>query len=347
MCNQTLPDVVRTDEELDELLSRPGPALIEMMKRMEGDLLILGSGGKIGVSLARTAMRAIEAAGVKKKVIGVDLFPDSVARDLLDSYGVETVQCNLLDRAAVAQLPQVKNVIFMAGRKFGTTGAVELTWAMNALVPANAAAHYRHSRIVAFSTGCIYPLVPVEKGGCTEDVAPGPIGEYAQSCLARERVFGYHSQADKTEVCMFRLNYSVELRYGVLFDIAVKVKDGEPVDLNVGQFNVLWQGDVNNQALLSLDLCASPCAKINVTGPETLSTRQVAEEFGRLMGKEVTFTGEEGPVGYLSNSARATDLFGYPSISPRRVIKWTADWLMQGGRSLGKPTHFEVSNGKY
>ncbi len=343
----TLPETIRTGEELEEVLSRPWPRLVEMMGRIEGDLLILGAGGKIGPTLARTAVRAVEASGVKRRVIGVDLFPEAGTRETLEASGVETVQCDLLDRAAIADLPDAPNVIFMAGRKFGTQGAVETTWAMNAMVPHNCAERYAGSRVVVFSTGCVYPLVGPETCGSREEDLPAPVGEYAQSSLARERVWGFYSRSRKTPVLLFRLNYAVELRYGVLFDIATQILNGEPVNDNVGQFNVLWQGDVNNIALLSLEAAESPAAILNVTGPEMLSTRAVAATLGHYLGKEVTFTGTPGPVGYLSDSTRAVERFGYPNIPPGRILRWLADWLKHGGAGLGKPTHFEVSDGKY
>jgi nucleoside-diphosphate-sugar epimerase len=343
----TLPETIRTEEELEEVLSRPWPRLVESMASLKGDLVILGAGGKIGPSLARTAARAVEAAGVKHRVIGVDLFPEPGAREKLEAVGVETVQCDLLDREAVAKLPDAAGVIFMAGKKFGTQGAVETTWAMNAMVPYNAAERYAKRPVVVFSTGCVYPLVGPESCGSREEDAPAPVGEYAQSSLARERVWGFYSRAQETPVLLFRLNYAVELRYGVLFDIASQILNGEPVNDNVGQFNVLWQGDVNNLALLSLEAAESPAAILNVTGPEMLSTRAAAAALGELLGKEVAFAGSPGPVGYLSDSTRAVERFGYPSVPPRRIIRWLADWLRHGGGGLGKPTHFEVSDGKY
>lgn len=341
------PDVVRTEEELEALLSRPSSGLVEMIKTLSGDLLVLGAGGKVGVSLCRTARRAMDAAGVDKRVIAVDIFPEAAARDLLESSGCETITCNLLDRDDVATLPDAKHVIFMAGRKFGTQGAIELTWAMNVLVPANAAHRYRHSNIVVFSTGCVYPLIDPGACGCTEATPPDPRGDYAMSCLARERIFAHASQTEGTRVCLFRLNYAIECRYGVLHDIGTQVWNNEPVNRSVGQFNALWQGDVNNQALRSLSLCRSPFDIINVTGPELISTTWVAEEFGRLMDRPVTYAGEPGPIGYLSSAARATELFGYPTVSPTTVLRWTAEWIKAGGKDLGKPTHFEVSDGKF
>jgi len=343
----SLPDSITTEEQLDELLSTPAEALIELMRRLDGDLLILGIGGKIGHSVGAAAVRAIQQAGAKKTVYGVDSFPAPGGRDLIERLGITPITCDLLDRAAVAKLPRVDNVIFMAGRKFGTTEEEELTWAINALVPANAADHFTRSRTVVFSTGCVYPFVAPETGGCTEDEPPAPIGEYAQSCLARERVFQYYSKANGTPVCLFRLNYSIDLRYGVLHDIARPVWAGEAVDVTVPCFNAIWQGDVANQALLSLELCESPASVMNVTGPGMISVRQVAEEFGRLMNKPVMFCGEEGPVAYLASAAKAAARFGYPRVPLAHMVRWTAQWIMAGGRSLGKPTHFEVSTGRY
>ncbi len=343
----SIPSIIKTEEDLEELLSRPSPAVVNMMKELSGDLLVLGGGGKVGVSLCRTAKRAIEAAGIDKRVIAVDLFPEDTARKLLESYGCDTITCNLLDRDDVAKLPDAENVIFMAGRKFGTQGAIELTWAMNVLVPVNAVHRYRNSKIVAFSTGCVYPLVDAASCGCSEEVDPDPRGDYAMSCLGRERVFAHASQTDGTRVCLFRLKYAIECRYGVLHDIAMQVWNNEPVNRSVGQFNALWQGDVNNQALLSLDLCRSPFDVINVTGPEMISTTWAAEAFAGLMDREISYACDPGPIGYLSNPSRATELFGYPTISPATVLRWTAEWIKSGGKDLGKPTHFEVSDGKF
>jgi nucleoside-diphosphate-sugar epimerase len=244
-------------------------------------------------------------------------------------------------------LPEVENVIYMAGRKFGTGGSEEMTWAMNAVAPAYVADRFRSSRIVVFSTGCVYPLVPVESCGCTEEVPPDPVGEYSQSCLGRERVFGHFSKMFGTQVLLLRLNYAVDLRYGVLYDIASRIWTDQPVTASVQHFNVIWQGDANNYALLSLGLCASPAAILNITGPETIPVTHMARLFGRLMEKPVEYTGIPGKVGYLNNAAKAHRLFGYPQVSLDQMIGWQADWIMRGGRSLGKPTHFEVNNGKF
>jgi nucleoside-diphosphate-sugar epimerase len=268
--------------------------------------------------------------------------------DSLSESGVEPIRCDLLDRRAVADLPDAGNVIFMAGRKFGTSGGGEsLTWAMNTIVPANVAERFPKSRIVAFSTGCVYPLVSAASGGSVEEDAPSPVGEYAQSCLGRERIFGHFSGLNGTPVCLLRLNYAVEPRYGVVHDTASRLLSGEPISLGVAHANVIWQGDANIQALLALEYCGSPARPLNITGPETISIRRLAEDLGREMGVRATFSGEPGPVAYLNNSAKATALFGYPSVPLGKIVEWTADWVMKGMTSLGKPTHFEVSDGKF
>jgi len=340
------PEKITSEEQLDELLTRPSPSLIEIMGRMAGHITVLGIGGKMGVTLGMLAVRAICEARAHRRIIGVSRFSDPAARQKLHTCGVETIPCDLLDQDAVADLPRTENVIFMAGRKFGTESGEALTWAMNTAVPANVAQHFRDSRIVAFSTGCVYPIVP-STGGCTEQTKPAPVGEYAQSCLGRERVFQYYSAANATPVCLFRLNYSIDLRYGVLHDIATKVWHNKPVDVTAGHFNCIWQGDANTVALRCLEHCASPAAVLNVTGPETLSTREVAEAFGRIMDRPARFTGKESDMAYLSNSAKATRLFGEPTVSVDQMIAWNAHWVMAGGRSLGKPTHFEVTDGNY
>ncbi len=343
-----LPETIGNEAELDELLSRPSPALIAMMKRLDGDIIILGIAGKMGVTLGLAAVRALKEAGVSKRVIGVSRFSNPTVRTVLEDHGIETLQCDLLEREAVGKLPQVKNVIYMAGRKFGTQGEEEFTWATNVIAPDNVGCQFQESRIVVFSTGCVYPLVPVSAGGCTEADPPDPIGEYAQSCLGRERVFGYWSRVFGTPVCLMRLNYAVDLRYGVLHDIGKKVFELHPVDLSVSHFNVIWQGDANRQALLCLEHCASPPNPINVTGTETVSVRYAAQEFARIFGTEARFTGsEEGSRMYLSNAARAASLFGCPSVSLLQMIKWQAAWIRSGGRSLDKPTHFEVTDGRF
>lgn len=338
---------MHTEESLELALSEPTPALIDMMKRLEGDIIILGIAGKMGISLGRMAVRAIEAAGVSKRVIGVSRFSEKGSREKCESYGMETIVCDLSDPSAVSKLPDVPNVIFMAGRKFGTQGNKGLTWVMNVLVPGNVAAKYSTSRIVAFSTGCVYPLISVDQVGCDESVEPDPVGEYAQSALGRERIFGYYAENHGTQVNLFRLNYAIDLRYGVLHDIGQKVWRGEEIDLTVGYFNCIWQADANDVALRCLEACESPALALNVTGPETHSVRWAAEEFGRHFSKSPKFRGSESGKCYLSNPAEAIRRFGYPRVGPAEMIAMTADWIRNDGSSLGKPTHFEVADGKY
>jgi len=343
------PERIVSDAELEDLLSVPSAELVDLMKRLDGDLMILGIAGKMGVTMGRRAKRAMELAGVDRKVIGVSRFSRPEEREKLEAWGIETIPCDLLDRDRVRELPQVPNVVFMAGRKFGTGGTEELTWAMNTLAPGNVAEHFRNSRIVAFSTGCVYPLVGAETGGCTEAVPPAPVGEYSQSCLGRERVFQYGSKAFGTRVLLFRLNYAIDLRYGVLHDIASQIWNDEAVSDSVGHFNVIWQGDANDIALRSFELADSPAAVLNVTGPETASLRSIAEKLGEYMGKEVRYAGSGSASGscYLNDAAKMAGTFGYPSVPLDRMIRWQAEWFKAGGSSLGKPTHFEVNNGKF
>ena len=338
-----IPEAVRDVAELEELLSRPNPRVVEMMKRLDGDLMVIGATGKVGPHVARVALRAIKAAGIDKKVYVVA----RSAMDKLESEGAIQCRCDLQDLDAVAKLPKVKNVVFLVGFKFGAEAAKSQTWAINALVPYHVARHFQGSRIVSYSTGCVYPVMHVMTGGADETTLPEPVGEYAQSCLARERVFDHFAEAGKEEVLHFRLNYAVECRYGVLYDIATKVWSGMPVDVTTGYANVLWQGDVANETWMCLEHVSSPATIMNITGPETFSVRWAAKEFGRLMGKEPVFSGEENGMAYLNNSAKATGLFGYPTVSLTQVMALTANWIMNGGPGLGKPTHFETQNGKY
>jgi len=337
------PREIATVKELDELLSRPNPRLVEVMKRLSGDVMILGAGGKIGPTMALLAKRAVDAAGLRKKIIAVDVAP----LKQLAGQGIETVTCDLLDIDAVAKLPDVENIVYMVGRKFGSTGSESLTWAINVIVAANVARRFTSSRIAAFSTGCVYPVMDIRTGGATEETPPDPVGEYAMSCLGRERMFDYYSEKKGARVVHIRLNYAAELRYGVLCDIATKIWRGEPVDVTTGYANVIWQGDACNHVLQALELAASPPVVLNVTGPETFALRDVARRMGRIMGREPLFAGEENGRGYLSNATRANALFGNPTVPLGVLIEWTARWTMRGGDTLGKPTHFETQNGKF
>jgi nucleoside-diphosphate-sugar epimerase len=338
-----LPETIRDEAALDDLLSRPSPALVEFAAGLEGDVLVLGAGGKIGPTLARMACRALAEAGAPGEVIAVARrpLPD------LAAAGVRTLECDLLDPDAVAALPRAANVVFMAGRKFGSTGDEAATWAANVLVPYHVARVLAASRVAVFSTGCVYPLVPVAEGGATEETPPGPVGEYSMSCLGRERVFDYVSRAAGLRAVHLRLNYAVELRYGVLVDVAQRVLAGRPVDLTTAWANVIWQGDACDWALRSLALASSPPAVLNVTGPETVSIRDLAGAFGRLFGVPVRFTGSDSGRAYLSDASLARAQFGPPRVPLERIIQWTADWLGRGGRTLEKPTHFEVQDGRF
>jgi len=336
-----------TEEMLNKSLTDPSLKLVEDMKHIEGDILILGAGGKMGPSLCILTKNSIKAAGGKQKVIAVSRFTDPIATKLLKDNNVETIGIDLLERGAFSKLPDVKNIIYMAGRKFGTDGQEPLTWAMNTQLPSLVAEKYTNSNIVVFSSGNVYPIVPAYSGGATEDVPQAPIGEYGMSCLGRERMFEYGSNKYGTPVFIYRLNYAVDLRYGVLYDIASHIMADEPISVSTPSFNCIWQRDANEIAIRALLHTCSPAIKMNITGPETVSVRYVADELGRLLGKKPVFKGEESGEGYLSNAARAIKIFGYPSTSLDTMIQWQAEWIMSSGRSLCKPTHFEESKGKY
>jgi nucleoside-diphosphate-sugar epimerase len=342
-----MPEWIQTEAELEDRLSTPSAEDVAFFRELEGDLLIIGVAGKMGPSLARRAARAARAAGVPRRIIGVSRFSTPSAELLLRQAGVETLRTDLLDAGAVAALPDARNVIFMAGRKFGSTGAESLTWAMNAYLPALIAEHFCHSRIVAFSSGNVYPLVPVDSGGATEETPPAPLGEYAQSVLARERIFEHFSRRHETPVTLLRLNYAIDLRYGVLLDIGSKVFEGHRMDVTMGAVNVIWQGDANSVALRSLAHGQSPPFILNLTGPETLSIRALANRFGGIFGKAPVLEGQEAATALLNNASRCQRLFGSPSVTVEQMIEWTARWIMSEGPMLNKPTHFESRDGKF
>jgi nucleoside-diphosphate-sugar epimerase len=335
------------EEELDILLSKPSEQLIEVVRNLSGDITILGANGKMGLSQSFMAKQAVDKAGVDKNVLAVSRFTDREGRNKLETRGIKTIVCDLLDPEQVKKLPVTENVLFLAGRKFGTGGSEELTWAMNGLAPANCATHYKGSRTVVFSTGCVYPLVKAETGGSKETDKPEPIGEYAQSCLCRERFFEYFAIAHKTSVLLYRLNYATDLRYGVLYDIGIKIWNDEPVLTGVDYFNIIWQGDANNYALLALQKTASPAEILNVTGEDILSVKDVAEEMGTIMKKPVHLVSTGCDHSYLNNASKSFQYFGKPSVSSKELIRMQAEWIMQGGKSLNKPTHFEVDDGKF
>lgn len=334
-------------DQLEELLSRPTPELVGMMSRLEGDLIILGVGGKTGPSLARMARRATDAAGVPRRIIGVSRFSKPELQHQLNAWGIETISCNLLDRAELARLPDAPNVLYLAAMKFGATGQEALTWAMNVYLPGMVAEKYCASRIVSYSSGNIYPLMPIGSGGATESDLPGPVGDYAMSVLGRERILTYFSQKCGTPTALVRLNYAHEMRYGVMVDIAQQVMAGQPINLAMGYFNAIWQGDSNVMTLRCFEHVASPPFVINLAGPEALSVRQVAERFGELMGKKVHFTGTEAPDALLSNAQLSYQLFDRPTVTVEQMIAWIADWQLRGGKTHGKPTHFQTRDGKF
>lgn len=341
------PAAIRSEAELDELLSRPTPLVYQALADLDGDLIILGVSGKMGPTLARMAARAVADLGLPHKVYGVARFSQPGARDQLEEWGVATIACDLLDRQALAQLPDSRHLIFMAGQKFGTVGNTSTTWAINTMLPGLVAERYADARLVAFSTGNVYSLSPVVGGGAVEGDAPDPVGEYAMSCLGRERIFEHFSRAHGLRCAIMRLNYAVEMRYGVLVDIASQVWNETPVDVSMGAFNVIWQGDANAQALALLAHCDTPPFISNITGPETVSVRWAAEQFGRLLGKTPSLVGEEAHTALLSNAAQAQQIFGYPQVSLGQMMAWIADWVRQGQASLNKPTHFETRDGRF
>jgi nucleoside-diphosphate-sugar epimerase len=342
-----LPDRIASVEELDELLSRPSEQLIASLARGSGDLLVLGAGGKMGPTLTRMARRAFDAAGRSGDVVAVSRWSDERARWVLDGAGVRTQRADLLDAGSVKALPDAPQVVFMAGRKFGSTGAEHLTWAMNVFMPGLIAERYRDANLVVFSTGNVYPFTLAARGGAREDDPVGPVGEYAQSCLGRERVFQHFSALHGTRVAIARLSYAVELRYGVLLDIAQSVWSGAPVDLRTGFANVIWQGDACDLILRLLEHTASPPTVLNVTNPETLSIRRLAEQFGELLDRAPRFDGEESETALLINAARAAEVLGAPAMPIETVMGWVAEWVRSGGPVLGKPTGFEIRDGRF
>jgi nucleoside-diphosphate-sugar epimerase len=333
--------------ELEEFLSRPSEADISAIARLDGDLLILGAGGKMGPSLARRARRAADHAGVCKRIIAVARFSENQLRASMTSEGIETLAVDLLHPEALSKLPDIPNVIFMAARKFGTTGSEDLTWAMNTFLPGLVVERYRASRIVVFSTGNVYPLRDVAQGGAVESTPVAPQSEYAQSALGRERMFEYGSRQWGTEVTILRLNYAIDLRYGVLLDIGTAVFERRPIDLRMAFVNIIWQGDANSVCLQTFVHCQAPPLILNLTGPDTLRVKFLAEEFGHRFNVQPIFVSEEMPTALLSNAAKAHQMFGYPSVTTTQMIDWTAAWISSGGPRLNMPTHFDVRDGKF
>lgn len=338
---------INNEAELEERLSRPTDADAAALAGMDGDLLILGAGGKMGPSLAKLARRAADKAGVKKRIIAVARFSDNSLLSELATEGIETIASDLLEPGELEKLPDIPNVIFMAARKFGTSGAEYLTWAMNTYLPGLVASRFRNSRIVTFSTGNVYPLRTPSEGGAIESTPTAPVGEYAQSALGRERMFEYGSAKWRTPVSILRLNYAIDLRYGVLLDVGQHVYQRKPVDLRMPFVNVIWQGDANSWCLRSFAHCQSPAFVLNITGPETLAVRDIAVEFGKHFRIEPLFNSQEGSTALLNNATKAQQLFGKPGVTPSEMIEWVAHWIQQDGPMLGKPTHFQTRDGKF
>jgi len=343
----SFPQVIETEAQLDELLTQPSAELVEFIRQVHSPLLVLGAGGKMGPTLAVRARRAAIQAGHDLRVLAVSRFTNRPAREWLESRGVGTIACDLFEREAVARLPDAGDVIYLVGLKFGTTQNPALTWAANTIIPTLVAQRFSRARIVALSTGNVYPLVPVASGGATETHALTPLGEYSNAAVARERLFEFHAERHGTPMVLIRLNYAVELRYGVLRDLAQKVWTGAPVDVSQGYFNCIWQGDANDAIVRALGLAANPPFPLNLTGPDVLSVRAVCVRLAELMGRSPQFIGTESSTALLNNAARACALLGPPPTSLEDILRWTAPWVERGGPSLNKPTHFEVRDGQY
>ncbi len=338
-----LPARFADEDHLEDLLSTPPQALVDDFARLEGDLIVLGVAGKVGPTLARMAKRAAPT----KRVIGVARFSEAGLAEQMTSWGIETIKCDLLDADAVAKLPKVANVVYMAGKKFGTDSDPSFAWAMNTQVPATIAREFKGSRIVAFSTLCVYPFAPVVSHGWDESMKPGPLGDYANSCVGRERAFEYGSRTWGTPGRLIRLNYAIDMRYGVLLDIANWVWKGEPIEIDTGHASVIWQGDANAQILRSLLHCTTPTSPLNVGGPELASVRMVAEWFGQRFGKRPIYSGSEQPTAWVNNTLQAQRLFGYPRVPLATLLDWVADWVERGLPQHDKPTGYQVRVGAF
>ena len=338
---------MNTISELDNKLSTPSPALVKEVAAIKGDIMILGVGGKMGPTLAKLLKRAIDQAGLRKKVKAASRFSNATLYKELTDFGIECYTVDLLNDEKLAALPEVENVIYMAGNKFGTSGNEHFTWVMNTYLPGQVAKKYKHANIVVFSTGNVYPFVPIKSGGANEATQPAPVGEYAQSCLGRERVFEHFSIQYQTNILLFRLNYALDLRYGVLNEIGRSVWQDKPIDLTMGYVNVIWQGDANEIAIRSLLHCSSPAKILNVTGDETIEIKALALEFGKQMNKTPSFKNQPAETALLNDSSHAHQLFGKPSVSLTEMIQWTTHWIQIGGEEINKPTHFQERKGNF
>lgn len=338
---------MRTIDQLEKSLAEPSEALIRDIAELEGDIMILGIGGKVGPGMARQAKNAVDRAGVDKRVIGVARFSNQELADELEAEGIETIAADLTDDHQLQQLPDVDNVIYMAGHKFGATGNEHFTWMMNAYLPGRVAERFQRSHIVAFSTLLVYPLTTVATGGSTESDPVGPIGEYAQSCVGRERMFEHFSRENGTPVLLFRLGYAIETRYGVLLEIADAVKNSRPIDLRMGHTSVIWQGEASELALRCLRQCTSPPTRLNIAGPETVPIRWLAQRFGECLGVDPIFENSEEETSYVIDGSEAHRIFGYPRVSLREMVEQVAEWVEVDGATIGKPTHFQEREGEF
>lgn len=342
-----LPELIEDEAQLDDVMTRPSEALVAYVRTLRGPLVVLGAGGKMGPTLCVRVRRAAEAAGHDLDVVAVSRFSDAAARDWLEARGVRTHAADLIDRNVLQGLPDAENVLYLVGLKFGTQQNPARTWAFNTLIPAAVAERYPRARLVALSTGNVYPLVPVERGGSVEENPLTPLGEYANACVARERIFEYFSRENGTPMVLVRLNYAVDLRYGVLVDLARKIEAGQPVDVTMGYLNCIWQGDANDLIVRALDLARTPAVPLNLTGPDVLSVRALAERLGELLQRSVSITGQEAATALLNNPARACTALGTPPTPVDTMLRWTAHWVRRGGPLLNKPTGFEVRDGRY
>lgn len=342
-----LPDTIPDEKALEEVLTHPSDALVDNVRGLSGSIVILGIGGKMGTTVGVRLKRALELAGSPAKVIGVSRFSNPDARTELEKAGIETAAADLLVPEQVESLPYADRVVYLAGRKFGTTGHEPDTWAMNTLPPIAIVRRYAGVPIVAYSTGAVYDMVPVTSGGATEETPLEPRGEYANAAVARERLFEWAAREFDTPICLIRLFYANDLRYGVLRDLADSVMEGREIDITMGSASLIWQGDAADQSLRAFEYATNPPTALNVTGPETVSIEAVARRMGELLGRDPVLTGEASSMTLLGNASKALGLFGYPEVPLDRMIRWTAAWAQAGGRSLGKPTHWEVRDGRY
>lgn len=331
------------ESKLEDVLSEPTEATKKIVAKLNGDIAVLGAGGKMGPTLAMMLKKASEG----RKIYAVSRFSDKEAKARIEEAGVKTIEAELLDESRYCELPGVENVFYLAGMKFGATGNQPLTWALNSFLPGLIARHYKDAQIVVFSTGNVYPLVDINSGGAKETTIPEPIGEYAESCLGRERMFEYFSQLYNTAVTIVRLNYSNEPRYGIIVDLTLKILNDEPIDLTMGAVNLIWQRDANDYIIQAMSLAKSPPALLNVTGPDTIPIRQLAKQIGKELDKEPKFVSHEAQTALLSNASYCFSVFGYPKTKLEQMVSMIVKWVSSGRKVLNKPTKYGIRDGKF